>query len=98
MLFPRAVIRNLTRHSSDHAPILLVTDGAMSTSPKPFRFEYCWTRDDSSRVVVSKAWWSQVKGSAAFRLVQKIKKTKEALRKWNREHFGLIKIQIELLN
>lgn len=39
MLFVRAIIRNLTRHSSDHAPIILVTNGAMPTRPKRFRFE-----------------------------------------------------------
>lgn len=32
-----------------------------------------------------------MKGSVAFRLVQKIKRTKVVLRKWNREQVGLIK-------
>lgn len=40
-LFPRIIIWNLLRHSLDHAPILLLTDGAMSASPKSFCLKTC---------------------------------------------------------
>lgn len=55
-LFLRALIRNLPRHNSDHAPIFLELDGALGTGPKPFRFESCWTHADASKGVVREAW------------------------------------------
>lgn len=68
-LFPRALIRNLPSHNSDHAPILLSLDGAMGAGSKPFRFESCWTRDEASWRVVQEAWEIANRGSPPFRLV-----------------------------
>lgn len=97
-LFPRAVICILSRIFSDHAPIILETNGAMSAGPKPFCFESCWVREDSSKVVIAGAWSIQVQGSASFRLVQRIKAAKVALEKWNKEVFGVVHARIKLLN
>lgn len=97
-LFPRALIRNLSRYLSDHAPILLNTIGAMGAGPKPFRFESCWVRDKSSKEVVKAVWGQPMWGSAGFRLSKKIKATSKALRIWNRECFGNVQRSIQKLN
>lgn len=92
------MIRILPRCASDYASVLLSTDGAMSAGPKPFRFESCWIRVESSRAVVEGAWWANVQGSASFRLVQRIKATKVALRKWNKDVFGVAQTQIKIIS
>lgn len=43
------------------------------------------------------AWQEQVIGSNAFVLTQKLKETKEVLKKWNKEHFGLVEETIKKL-
>lgn len=43
------------------------------------------------------AWHEQVIGSNAFVLTQKLKETKEVLKKWNKEHFGLVEETIKKL-
>lgn len=96
-LFPGALVKNLPRFASDHAPIFLDTNGALNAGPKPFRFESCWIKDEGSRVVVDEAWSKAVWGSAAFCLVLRINSTKKALRKWNREVFSSIQTNIKLL-
>lgn len=68
-LFLRALIRNLPQHSSDHAPLLLSTEGAMGACPKSFYFEGCWTRNEYSKAMVAGVWRIRVRGSASFRLV-----------------------------
>lgn len=70
----------------------------MGAGPKPFRFESCWTQDDASRGVVRAAWNLPVRGSPQFRLVQRIKSTRGALIRWNRESFGSVQTSIRRLN
>ncbi|RVW26746.1 hypothetical protein CK203_108374 [Vitis vinifera] len=40
------------------------------------------------RFLVSPCWLDQVRGSASFRLSEKLKKVKQKLKVWNREEFG----------
>lgn len=82
---------------SDHAPILLDTDGAVSAGPKLFRFESCWIQEKSSVAVVERAWRLSVQGSASFRLTKRLNATKAALRKWKKENFGVAQVQLKLL-
>lgn len=70
----------------------------MGAGSKPFRFEGCWTRDKRCREVVAKAWKTLVRGSASFRLVQKVKATCSALRVWNRDIFSNVQNQIKSLS
>lgn len=65
-LFPRVLIRNLPRHSSDHALLLLQLDRAMSAGVKPFRLESCWTRDPDSLLVFDSSWNREVLGRQLF--------------------------------
>ena len=91
LLFPRARVIHQSAHRSNHAPIMLDTEGEISSWPRPLRFEAMWTLDDTSREVVSSAWDARVRGSAAFRVAQKLKHTKVALKLWNHSHSGNVR-------
>ena len=63
----------------------------------PFRFEAIWTKDETSREVVDRAWQLQVGGSQGFKLARKQTNTKNKLKKWNNEHFGNVRERIKEL-
>jgi hypothetical protein len=52
ILFPNAKVKHFPIIKSDHAPILLLTQGDLNNYPKPFRFEKTWTRDTTSNKVI----------------------------------------------
>jgi hypothetical protein len=91
-LYPNSLINHLLAANSDHCHILLSTDGSYRNLPKPFRFEAFWTCDQSSHSIVAGAWLVDVKGSPAFSLSRKWKKTKDALKFWNSHHLGHIQM------
>lgn len=66
LLFPKATIFHLTALGSDHRPILLETILSLSSHPKPFRFEYMWSREPSFVDVIHKAGSISVNGSPVF--------------------------------
>lgn len=85
------------RASSDHAPLLLETNGGEVGLRKPFRFELFWLKDPGCAEVVNRCWVTDARGSPAFRLCQCIKNMKKGLRAWNKNHFGCIQENIALL-
>jgi exonuclease III len=87
--FPKAAIYHLGAIKSDHCPILLDTNPSESFTPRPFKFEAAWTRDFKSFEVVDKAWNEEVRGSECFKLCRKQQATKLALKRRNKEEFGL---------
>jgi hypothetical protein len=94
-LFPRALVKHFPPFSSDHAPIVLYTDGELTGLPKPFKFEEIWTRDETSGIVIENAWRTLVPWSPLFKVCTKIKETKKNLTKWNKEHFGIFQSRIK---
>lgn len=96
-LFPRALVRHLPRVAFDHSPILLDTLGESGLGPRPFRFEAFWANDCRSNRVVEEAWPFERGGSPAYALCQRLKATKDALRKWNKEVFDNIQSKIHHL-
>ena len=75
---------------SDHHPILLAFN-AVTWGPIPFRSLDCWLKEPSFLQVFRKEWL-QLTG---LPLDQKLKKLKAPLRKWNREVFGHIDLEIQ---
>jgi hypothetical protein len=90
ILFPNAKVKHFPIIKSDHAPILLLTQGDLYSYPKPFKFEAAWTRDSTSNKIISLAWNQQLLGSLAFKLSTKLKEVKKKLKEWNKETFGNI--------
>ena len=78
----------LPRPVSNHFPVLLV-GGGIRRGPSPFRFENMWLKVEGFKDLI-RSWWRgmEVRGSASFRLVVKMKGTKQNLKVWNREVFG----------
>ncbi|KAK9275134.1 hypothetical protein L1049_022393 [Liquidambar formosana] len=97
LLFPHATLLYLLATASDHYPILInsLCDGNLIR--KPFKFYAMWIQDSSSSLVVEHAWRSYCLSSPSFRLCHKIKLTRFALSRWNKDHFGSIYKKIRSL-
>ncbi|GKV35410.1 hypothetical protein SLEP1_g43679 [Rubroshorea leprosula] len=74
----------LTRTVSDHCPIMLKVN-KMNWGPKPFKFFDAWLDDQGCRELISEVWNNEkTQGWAGFKLKEKLKATKNALREWSR--------------
>ncbi|XP_028058283.1 uncharacterized protein LOC114262126 [Camellia sinensis] len=85
----------LPRVLSYHSPLLLMED-KRDWGPRPFRFVNAWTLHPKFLPFVEK-WWRehQVEGWAGFRLFQKLKELKIALKQWNSEVFGNVNTKLK---
>ena len=91
-LFPSIQVSLLKRALSDHCPIL-VQSQSMNWGPRPFRFIDAWLSHLGCVKLISKTW-SESCGSS---FMDKLKKVKLSLKKWNAEEFGCIDEKIQLL-
>ncbi|GKV44689.1 hypothetical protein SLEP1_g51849 [Rubroshorea leprosula] len=74
----------LCRSVSDHCPIVLKHQ-QVDWGPKPFRLFDAWLEKEGCRELIREVWRkTNIEGWAGFRLKEKLKKTKEALRNWSR--------------
>ena len=86
----------MCNYNSDRNPILLDTHFESEILNRPFRFKAMWTKEEGSKVVVDNAWQVEVEGSHNFRLANKLERTKNDLKKWNREVFSIFRKRIKL--
>ncbi|XP_058783451.1 uncharacterized protein LOC131658138 [Vicia villosa] len=83
------------RDISDHCPVWILKDNA-DWGPKPFRFNNEWFSLDSFLPFVEKEWKSmKVGGRGDFILKEKLRLLKDKLRRWNKEVFGKIELDME---
>ncbi|XP_058725573.1 uncharacterized protein LOC131596854 [Vicia villosa] len=83
------------RDISDHCPIWIMTDKC-NWGPKPFKFNNEWFSFDSFIPFVEGEWKSlKVEGRADFVLKEKHRLLKDKLKKWNKEVFGKIDLDID---
>jgi hypothetical protein len=83
------------RDISDHCPIWLVSS-PINWGPKPFRVINGWFDHPDFLSFVEQCWMSfVVNGNKAFVLKEKFRMLKECLRKWNKEVFGYLDLNIE---
>jgi len=66
----------LTRHQSDHHPLLLSLDVNMVKHVVPFKFFKAWTKHEDCRNMVNNNWVRKVRGSGMVRLQLKLKNLK----------------------
>ncbi|PNX97198.1 cysteine-rich receptor-like protein kinase, partial [Trifolium pratense] len=83
------------RDISDHCPIWLICS-KLDWGPKPFKFNNCWLDHNEFKPFVENLWGNlQVGGKKAYVMKEKLKKAKEELKKWNKEVFGVLDLNIE---
>ncbi|KAK7846040.1 hypothetical protein CFP56_008494 [Quercus suber] len=98
--FPTGRIKHLNCFTSDHRPILLSLDAGgehKKWNRKPFRFEAMWVSDSGCRDVITRAWDCTPDGTPMFVTASKLKRCKQSLKAWSREHFGNVKKRIKEL-
>ncbi|GKU94128.1 hypothetical protein SLEP1_g7656 [Rubroshorea leprosula] len=75
----------LNRIVFDHCPILLKQQ-EVDWGPKPFKFFDTWLEQEGCRELIKETWSKvDIQGWAGYRIKEKLKMTKEALRKWSKE-------------
>jgi hypothetical protein len=83
------------RDISDHCPIWLIVSNE-NWGPKPFRVINGWFDHPDFYSFVENCWNGfDVRGKKAYVLKEKFRLLKECLRKWNKEVFGYIDLNIE---
>lgn len=88
-------VTSLTRHKSDHFPILLDFTTSSITKATPFRFMKMWLLHEDCKRIVSETWNDIVVGSPMFVLSQKLKVLKLKLKDWNHNIFGNVHVLVK---
>lgn len=97
LLYDQTGILHLSSDSSYHIPIQLKLHLDHLPRPKPFRFFEVWSRDPLYAEVIGEAWERSDNISRAASIRYKIHSTTLALRKWNKEVFGLCNSRVKEL-
>ncbi|KAK8571537.1 hypothetical protein V6N12_027622 [Hibiscus sabdariffa] len=87
-LFPRAIAIIDIHIASDHAPIVLLTNGMMRRVRNEFKFESRWTLEEECSNIVQEEWITSEERQQRGTFRVKLRRTKVKLWKWNREKFG----------
>ena len=68
----------------------------LNWGPKPFRFNNCWLEHDGFKSFIVEEWKKiQITGRKAYVIKEKLKIIRESLKKWNKEVFGWLDLNIE---
>ena len=88
--FSNARVQRLNRPTFDHYPILL-SMGCSKWGPSPFRFENMWLNHYEFLLMVE-YWWKNtpLHGWPGHDFINKLKRLKGVLKKWNKEVFGCL--------
>jgi hypothetical protein len=81
-------VTTLTKHKSDHYPLLLVSQVNNISFASQFKFLRMWTTHPDCLTIVRDCWNSTVIGCPMFVLSRKLKMLKTKLKSWNKECFG----------
>ena len=84
-LFLNASLHTLANSVSDHTLILLNTAGTTFKGCKPFKFKAIYANDIRSHWVIKRVWNSVFHQANGKRLVKRIRETRDAICKWNKE-------------
>ncbi|KAJ0074622.1 hypothetical protein Patl1_37562 [Pistacia atlantica] len=88
-IFPSAFFEYLNRKTSDHRPMLIhFQKQEVSYSPHTFRFQNMWVSHADFMRCVEEVWKEPTTSVGLLRLAEELKKTKLALRAWNKQVFG----------
>ncbi|XP_073362503.1 uncharacterized protein [Aegilops tauschii subsp. strangulata] len=96
--YPSAKLEHKASASSDHVALHLRLDGlhACSGSPKPFKYEACWERDQSLPPVIREGW-EKTNGDSLLAVRAKLQGLSADLSHWERTQFGSVRREIARL-
>ncbi|XP_022880831.1 uncharacterized protein LOC111398107 [Olea europaea var. sylvestris] len=93
-LFPNMGLRLLAKETSDHCPLLIhFKQPRVSYGPSPFRFQRMWCEHETFMSCLKEAWVDcnqDVALGGLQKLAGKLKRTKLALKVWNKKVFGRV--------
>ncbi|XP_022883248.1 uncharacterized protein LOC111399999 [Olea europaea var. sylvestris] len=93
-LFPNMGLRLLAKETSDQCPLLIhFKQPRVSYGPSPFRFQRIWCEHETFMSCVKEAWVDcnqDVALEGLQKLAGKLKRTKLALKVWNKKVFGRV--------
>ncbi|XP_041024617.1 uncharacterized protein LOC121265149 [Juglans microcarpa x Juglans regia] len=88
-IVPNVTCSYLPRMTSDHCPMLIeFLKDPYSYDPSPFRFQQMWVEHPEFIDFVKSVWSVPVVGMGLFKLANRLKRVKVALREWNKRVFG----------
>ncbi|KAK8473933.1 hypothetical protein V6N11_069905 [Hibiscus sabdariffa] len=87
-LFPRATAIVEAAITSDHAPILLLTNGIEKRAKKDIKFESKWLLDEECSKIVKGEWEDRRDRQCRGTFRVKLRRTKVYLSKWNKDKYG----------
>ena len=96
--YPSANLEHKATASSDHVALHLRLDGlhACSGSPKPFKYEVCWERDQSLPSVIREGW-EKTNGDSLPAVRAKLQGLSADLLHWERTQFSSVRREIASL-
>ena len=80
---------------SDHSPMLVQLDKGYSSSPKPFKFFNFWIKHFTFFAIVEESWNEPMSGPPMIVFHQKLKRLKQKLKAFNKEHFSDISMKVK---
>ncbi|XP_026410486.1 uncharacterized protein LOC113305686 [Papaver somniferum] len=83
------------RGTSDHEPLFGSTVNICKPTNSPFRYQNIWTSHPGFLDVIKDAWNESISGNQAFSFMNKLKRVKQILKKWNWEDFGDLRIKMK---
>ncbi|XP_042485259.1 uncharacterized protein LOC122065524 [Macadamia integrifolia] len=86
--------QQISRVVSDHAPILVVSEGSKRPKNCPFRFQRFWTEHEGFLNAVKTSWENDISGSPMLVMAQKLKRLKVFLRSWAKENFSNFNLEM----
>ncbi|XP_077226303.1 uncharacterized protein LOC143859508 [Tasmannia lanceolata] len=95
--FPASFVKFKSQNISDHTPLVIFLQEELPNGPKPFRFFNVWLEDLSIYETVERAWKEKVSGSPMYRITQKLKLVKEAIKIWNKNIFGRMDVKLPVV-
>ncbi|KAK8514833.1 hypothetical protein V6N12_057729 [Hibiscus sabdariffa] len=87
-LFPKAIAIVEIPVASDHAPIVLLTNGLKKRTRTEFKFESRWTLEEECSNIVREEWKPTEMRNHRGTFRVNLRRTKVKLWKWSREKFG----------
>ncbi|KAK4833981.1 hypothetical protein QYF36_014386 [Acer negundo] len=94
--FPFAHLEYLRRKTSDHCPMVVHFDRPHSSyGPFPFRFQNMWCSHVGFLSCVEEAWNKTDSVTGLWKLAIRLKRTKLALRAWNKNTFGRVEVILQ---